>query len=309
MGHARLSRVPPRPPVPRPPLTTRSFLGHAARGFVIGSADLVPGVSGGTMALILGIYRRLVHAIGAFTQRGFRTNLVRGRVRAALEDVDAGFLAALAVGIGTALVLLANVLEHLLTAYQPQVYAAFFGLIAGSVVLVARRVERWGAGEGTAFAAGALGAFLLVGLSPTTTPQTAVFLAASGALAVCALILPGISGAFILVLLGKYRFVLEQLAGGNLVALLPVIGGGVVGLLAFSRVLAWLLDRHGSITLAVLSGFLLGSLRKVWPWQETLGALMVNVAPPGAGPMLVAAGIAVAGAALVFLMDRRGDAS
>ena len=301
--------MPPRPPVPRPPLSARAFLAHAARGFVIGCADLVPGVSGGTMALILGIYRRLVHAIGAFTRQDFRTNLARGRIRTALEVVDAGFLAALAVGIATALVLLANLLEHLLSTYQPQVYAAFFGLIAGSVVLVARRVERWSAAEGAAFAAGALGAFLLVGLSPTTTPQTTLFLAASGALAVCALILPGISGAFILVLLGKYRYVLEQLAGGNLVALLPVIGGGLVGLLTFSRVLAWLFDRYGSITLAVLSGFLLGSLRKVWPWQESAESFTVNVAPPpGAEPVLVAVGLAVASAALVFLMDRRGEA-
>lgn len=257
------------------------------------------------MALILGIYRRLVAAIGAFTARPFRDHVLRGHFGSALATVDAGFLAALAVGIGAALVLLSNLLEHLLASYQPQVYAVFFGLIAASVVLVGRRVATWSAKATLAFGAGAVGAFLLVGLSPTATPESPWFLAVSGALAVCALILPGISGAFILVLLGKYRYVLERLGDGDLVALLPVIGGAVVGLLAFARVLAWLLERHGIVTLATLSGFLLGSLRKVWPWQETIGTLTVNVTPPpGLGPMAVAALLAIAGAALVLLLDR-----
>lgn len=283
------------------------YTAHVGRGFVIGCADLVPGVSGGTMALILGIYRRLVTAIGAVTEASFRHSIRRGRVLEASKTIDAGFLAALAVGIGIALVTLANLLEHLLTAYQPQVYAAFFGLILASVYLVGRRVETWSGATIAMFAGGAVGAFWLVGLSPTTTPETPLFLAASGALAVCALILPGISGAFILVLLGKYRFVLELLGSGNLIGLLPVIGGAVVGLLAFSRVLAWLLERHYALTLSLLSGFLLGSVRKVWPWQETLGSLTVNVRPPpGIEPVLVAAGLALAGMVLVVLLDRGG---
>ena len=292
---------------PRSPPSHRRFLTHVARGFIIGCADLVPGVSGGTMALILGIYRRLVSAIGAVTQRDFRTHLLNGRIGAALDAVDAGFLAALATGIACALVLLANLLEHLLVTYEPQVYAAFFGLIAGSVVLVGRRVEDWGPSRVGAFAVGAAVAFLIVGLSPTSTPETPLFLASSGALAVCALILPGVSGAFILVLLGKYRWVLEQLAGGQIVALLPVVAGAIVGILAFSRLLAWLLDRYAAVTLATLSGFLLGSLRKVWPWQETTGTLTVNVAPPpGPEPVVAAIALAAAGLLLVYLLDRLG---
>ena len=255
-------------------------VGHVARGFVIGSADLIPGVSGGTMALILGIYERLVAAIGAVTERPFRAALARGRVGDALRTIDAGFLAALAVGIAAALLTLANLLEHLLTTYPTYVYAAFFGLIGASVVLVGRRVDGWNAVRRALFGAGAVGAFTLVGLAPTHTPSGALFLAASGALAVCALILPGISGAYILVLLGKYRWALE-------------------------RLLAWLLRTAPNATLAVLAGFLLGSLRKVWPWQESVGALTVNVLPPPAvGPVLVALLIAVVGAALVIVMDR-----
>lgn len=282
------------------------FFAQVGRGFVIGCADLVPGVSGGTMALILGIYRRLVTAIGAVTEKPFRASLLRGRLSEAAKIIDALFLASLAAGIGLALVTLASLLGHLLAWYEPQVYAAFFGLILASVFLVGRRVERWTYATVGMFVLGTVGAYIIVGLSPTSTPDTPMFLAASGALAVCALILPGISGAFILVLLGKYRFVLELLGDGDIVALLPVIGGGVVGLLAFSRFLAWLLERHYAMTLSLLSGFLLGSVRKVWPWQETVGSLTVNVRPPhGLEQMLVAAALALAGMALVVLLDWR----
>lgn len=275
---------------------------------MIGSADLVPGVSGGTMALILGIYVRLVTAIGAFTRRELWRQLGKGRVGGAWATADVGFLGALGLGIVGALVLLSNLLEFLLTTYEPQVYATFAGLILASVFLVGKRVEAWGTAAVVGLGAGAVGAFLLVGLSPTTTPTTPLFLAASGALAVCALILPGISGAFILVLLGKYRYVLEKLGNGEIVALLPVIGGAALGLLAFSRVLEWLLEKHQAVTLAVLSGFLLGSVRKVWPWQETTGTLTVNVAPPpGFMEVGVAAALALAGAALVIVLDRLGS--
>lgn len=284
-------------------------LGHVARGFVIGSADLIPGVSGGTMALILGIYERLVTAIGAVTERPFRTSLAKGRIREALVRIDAGFLAALGVGIVVALLGLANLLEHLLTAYPTYVFAAFFGLIAASVALVGRRVDGWNPVRRAFFGAGAVGAFALVGLAPTDTPDHALFLAASGALAVCALILPGISGAYILVLLGKYRWALDRLGSGDLVALLPFLAGAGFGLLAFARLLAWLLRTYPNATLAALAGFLLGSLRKVWPWQEAIGALTVNVLPPpGAVPVLIAVAIAVAGAVLVLALDRVASA-
>lgn len=289
-------------PVDRSPA---AYLAHAARGFVIGSADLIPGVSGGTMALILGIYQRLVTAIGAVTERPFRAALAKGRLAEAVGRIDAGFLGALGVGILAALLTLANLLEHLLVHHQSHVFAGFFGLIAASVLVVARRVDGWDPLRRGLFGAGAVGAFALVGLAPTTTPDHPLFLAASGALAVCALILPGISGAYILVLLGKYRWALEQIGNGDIVALLPMLAGAVVGLLAFARLLAWLLRRYPNATLAVLAGFLLGSLRKVWPWQETVGALTVNVAPPaGFAPAAIAVAIAVAAAALVLVLDR-----
>ena len=280
-------------------------LALVARGFVIGSADLIPGVSGGTMALILGIYQRLVTAIGAVTERPFRAALAQGRIRTALHTIDAGFLAALAIGILAALLTLANLLEHLLGTYPTYVFAAFFGLIAASVVLVGRRVDGWNPTRRLLFGAGAVGAFALVGLAPTDTPDGPLFLAASGALAVCALILPGISGAYILVLLGKYQWALDRVGNGDLVALLPVIAGAAVGLLAFARLLAWLLRTYPNATLAVLAGFLLGSLRKVWPWQETHEALTVNVLPPpDPAPLLIAVAIAMAGAAVVLALDR-----
>ena len=292
--------------MPAPGERPRShILGLVARGFVIGSADLIPGVSGGTMALILGIYERLVTALGAVTQRPFRAALAGGRVREALRTIDAGFLAALAFGILAALVTLANLLEHLLATYPAYVFAGFFGLIAASVVLVGRRVDGWNPVRRMLFGAGAVGAFSLVGLAPTDTPDGPLFLAASGALAVCALILPGISGAYILVLLGKYQWALERVGNGDVLALLPVIAGAVVGLLGFARLLAWLLRTYPNATLAVLAGFLLGSLRKVWPWQDTYETITVNVLPPpDPAPVLIAVAIAAAGAVAVLALDR-----
>lgn len=281
---------------------------NAARGFVMGCADLVPGVSGGTMALILGIYERLVTAIGAVTEAPFRRALRSGAWRRAWTAVDGTFLAALAAGILTAALTLSALLHHLLTAYPTQVYATFFGLVFASAFVVGRRVGAWDVALAALFAAGAAGAFVLVGLTPASTPDSPWFLALSGALGVCALVLPGISGAFILVLLGKYHFVIERISSADVVGLAPVIAGGIVGLLAFARLLAWLLRSYYRPTLAVLAGFLLGSLRKVWPWQEEVSALAAQpLPPPSPAAALAALLLALAGAAAVVALDRSSD--
>lgn len=275
----------------------------------MGCADLVPGVSGGTVALILGVYERLIAALGALSRRDTWRALLRGRLREVWFAVDGVFLMSLAAGILTAVATLPILLERLLREQPTAVYAAFFGLIAASVPLVFGRIRRprpalwWWA------AAGASGAFVLVGASPAETPDAAWFLVLSGALGVSALLLPGISGAFILVLLGKYDLVLAALAGRDFAVLGVFALGMAAGLLAFSRLLAYLLARHHDVVMGLLAGVLAGSLRKVWPWQETVGAVRGNVPPPDAGAAASAVLLAVVAGALVVLLQRWGESS
>lgn len=272
----------------------------------MGCADLVPGVSGGTIALILGIYQRLVAALASLTGGAFWAALRDGRWREAARASDAAFLAALAAGIGAAVLTVSRLLSWLLQHHPVSVYAVFFGLIAASAVLVAGRVRRWAPTPLIGLAAGGVGAFVLVGLTPRETPDDAWYLLVSGAVAVSALLLPGVSGAFLLVLLGKYQTVLQAIERGDAAVLAPVAAGMALGLLAFSRVLAWLLRRHHDATMGLLVGVLLGSLRKVWPWQVAQEHVSVNVAPPNAAEALVALLLAASAAAVVAALARIG---
>ena len=275
----------------------------------MGAADIVPGVSGGTMALILGIYERLIDALRSIARPPFLRALLAGQFGRALAIVDAGFLLALAAGIFTSVLSLARLLSHQLETNPAYVYAFFFGLVFASVVLVARRIRRITTGSWLLFGLGAAAAFLLVGLSPASTPDAAWFLFLSGAVAISALLLPGISGAFVLVLLGKYSYVLEAVTRGDVAALLVVGAGAVFGLLSFTQLLGWLFRRYHDATLALLCGVMLGSLRKVWPWQTEVDGRLVNLLPPdqgwwtqgGAGWALL---LALLGALLVTALDR-----
>ena len=270
----------------------------------MGAADLVPGVSGGTVALILGIYPRLIVALGSLTRAAPWRALLGGRPREARREVDGGFLASLAAGVAVAIASLSRALHAVLEAWPVGVYAVFFGLIAASAWIVVRRI-RGRRRLALAWAgAGAVAAFVLVGATPATTPDTSFVLAASGALAVSALLLPGVSGAFVLVLLGKYETVLAALSRLDLAVLAPLAAGMAVGLLAFSRLLAAAMERWPTPVLGALAGFLLGSLRKVWPWQRLDGQLSVAILPPGPGDVAVAAALALAAAAAVLLLER-----
>lgn len=254
--------------LPDPP--TRSlidYVGVAARGFCMGAADVVPGVSGGTMAFVLGIYDELLSAIQSFNLVFFR-RLLSFRWREAFAGIPWRFLLALGSGIGVAILALAESLKWALHHHPEFVWAFFFGLVLASVFVVRKHVKRWTASTVAFAVVAAIGAYVLVGLTPTQTPDTPWFLFLSGAIAICAMILPGISGAFILVLLGKYQYVLDAVVQRDLVPLAIVAAGCAVGLLIFVRLLRWLLRRFHDQTVAVLSGFMLGSLRKVWPWKD-----------------------------------------
>jgi putative membrane protein len=291
--------------------TPRAFLAIYLRGTAMGAADIVPGVSGGTMALILGIYERLILSLRSLARAPFLTSLLKGRFGAAMAAVDGLFLLALAAGIATSVIALSRLLSAWLEARPVFVHAFFFGLILASVLLVARRIERPSAGSWALFTLGAVTAYLVVGLTPTQTPEAPWFLFLSGALAVSALLLPGISGAFVLVLLGKYAYVLDAVNRADLTALGSVAAGAVAGMLSFAQVLGWLFRRYHDATLALLCGVMLGSLRKVWPWQAEREGVSVNLAPRAdawstehgwAWALL----LALAGALLVTLLERAG---
>lgn len=232
----------------------------------MGAADVVPGVSGGTMAFILGIYDELLESISA-VDMNFIQRILTLKWREAFASFPWKFLLAIAIGILTAILTLANALHWALENHPVFIWAFFFGLIVASILVVRRRVKKWNAVNVLAAAVSAVGAFILVGLSPSETPHTPVLLFLSGAVAICAMILPGISGAFILVLLGKYAYVLAAVKTLDFLTVALVGLGAVVGLLSFARLLRWMLHKNHDLVVAILTGFMFGSLRKVWPWK------------------------------------------
>jgi putative membrane protein len=250
--------------------TPREYGGLVLRGYLMGASDVVPGVSGGTMAFILGIYEELIMSIRAAARPPFWQALLKLRIPEALQAVNAGFLIAVLAGIVLAILTLAQGLEWLLVNHPVYLWSFFFGLVLASVVAVSKRIPRWTPGLAAATVGGAIGAYILVGAVPMQTPETWWFLILSGALAICAMILPGISGAFILVLLGKYQFVLSAVNQRDIVTVGLVGIGTVIGLISFAQILGWLFKRYHDITVAILIGLLIGSLRKIWPWKNVL---------------------------------------
>jgi len=294
----------------------RDYVGIAARGFAMGSADVVPGVSGGTMAFILGIYEELIDSIRTIGQPQFIRAVARLRIKEALAILNWPFLVSVVAGIFLAIFTLARGLEWLYNNRPVLLFSFFFGLVLASVITVAKRVQRWTPPLWLALAAGTVGAYFLVGAVPAQTPETWWFLFLSGALAICAMILPGISGAFILLILGKYQYVLAAVNNRDILTLAIVTAGAVLGLITFAQLLGWLFKRHHDLTVAVLTGFMLGSLRKIWPWKLTLetmtdrhGELIPlvqrNVLPDAFnGEVLAALGLAVLGVAVVLVIER-----
>jgi putative membrane protein len=261
----------------RPPWSTiATFL----RGVAMGAADVVPGVSGGTMALVLGVYERLVKALRAVTGSAPWRALRRGGLREALRAADAGFLLPLVAGIAVAVLSLAHVIQVALVEQRVLLYAGFTGLVAASVVVVARQVRDRRPVTLLVAAGATVATFVLLGLPPAAAPTETYFLVVSGAVGICALVLPGVSGAFLLVLLGQYETVLAAITRLDLRVLAPFAAGAVVGLATIARVLDALLRRARALTLAALAGAMLGSLRRLWPWTRPFDADGV-VGPPG----------------------------
>ncbi|MBU1329345.1 MAG: DUF368 domain-containing protein [Gammaproteobacteria bacterium] len=246
----------------------KKYLLLYAKGIAMGAADVVPGVSGGTIAFISGIYDELLASIASIPKAA--TQLVRGRVAAAWQTANASFLLVLLLGILTSILSLARLISYLLEHHPIPVWSFFFGLILVSTHLVAREIKRWGLSRLVGFACGAGFAYWITVASPLQwgTDLPTLFLA--GSIAICAMILPGISGSFILLLLGLYPFVLAAVKQLDLAVLGVFAAGALLGIVSFAGVLRWLLQRWRDLTLALLTGLMLGSLNKLWPWKETL---------------------------------------
>lgn len=260
----------------------KSIAATVARGFVIGAADVVPGVSGGTMAVVLGIYQRLINAIRAFDLALIR-HLLSARFAQAGRHVDLSFILPLAVGIFAALMFFTRVvsLPELIRTHPQAIYGLFFGLIASSVVILFRSFKGLSLTDAVALSLGILLGFALVNLVPAETPEASWFVFLSGALAICAMILPGISGSFILLILQKYAYIFDAIGRLDFTVLLPFALGAVTGLLLFSRVVAYLLRRFYRLSVNAIIGLLIGSLWLIWPFQ-----IRVEVVVDGGEPIM-----------------------
>lgn len=230
---------------------------------------MVPGVSGGTIAFISGIYEELIESIRRVDLTALRL-LGRLRFGEFWRHVNGRFLLPVLLGIATAVFSLARLMTYLLTNHPVAVWSFFFGLIVASALLVARQVGKWNWRSAAALLAGIAVAWWITVASPAETPETWWFIMLSGAIAICAMILPGISGAFILLLLGKYQFILQAVGELNIPVLALFLAGAVAGIVSFSHLLSWLLRHWHDVTVATLMGFMIGSLNKVWPWKEVL---------------------------------------
>ena len=295
--------------------TFMDYLGITARGFCMGVADVVPGVSGGTMAFILGVYEELLDAVHAVNARLLRS-LFSFRFKEVVDRFPYRFVIALVTGIMVAIFSLARFFAWALAHHPVFVWAFFFGLVLASIFTVRRKVTTWTAKEALAVLLAAAAAFVLVGAVPVETTSAAWFVFLSGTIAICAMILPGISGSFILVIMGKYEYMLHAVVARDFLPIIIFGCGGILGLIFFARVLRWLLHRYHDLTVAALIGLMAGSLRKIWPWKETVETftdrqgvvkplIQQNVLPGSVSEeVLLATALSITGCAIVLLIER-----
>lgn len=238
------------------------------KGIAMGAADVVPGVSGGTVAFISGIYDDLLRSISSIPAAFLL--LLRGQIKEAWRTANATFLVILLAGILSSVVSLARLITYLLEQHPIPVWSFFFGLILVSCHIVGREIQRWDWTRVVSFVLGGAFAYWITVASTVQMGQDPLSIFLAGAIAICAMILPGISGSFILVLLGLYSFVLGAVKNFDLAVLAVFASGCLVGIISFAGLLRWMLSRLRDLTLAFLTGLMLGSLNKIWPWKETL---------------------------------------
>lgn len=256
---------------------SRHYLMTGLKGICMGAADVIPGVSGGTIAFMTGIYEELVGSINSINATALKL-LFKGRIRQFWKQINGNFLISLISGILISIFSLAKLMQYLLDFHPIQTWAFFFGLIVASSIFILKEVRDWKLKDVLQLIFGILLGVVICTLSPTQTPDGLWFIFLSGAIAICAMILPGISGSFIMLILGKYEYLMGKIADivsgeGELmdfIVLATFALGALIGIIAFSKFLHWLLHNYHRPTLLVLAGFIIGSLVKVWPWSNKI---------------------------------------
>jgi len=292
------------------------------KGLAMGAADVVPGVSGGTIAFISGIYEELITSINNINF-GLLKTLRKDGVNAVWKQLNGNFLVALILGIGISILSLAKLIKSLLNTEPILLWSFFFGLVIASILFIGKEIKQWDWKAILGFTLAAVLAYYITTLPGSTENISSTwFMFIAGALAICAMILPGISGAFILVLLGAYEPVLAAIDGRDVKLIAIFAVGAIVGLLLFSKLLKWLFNNYKNLTFAILTGFILGSLNKIWPWKQVLTTrpnshgeqvpfLEKSILPNtfenlglGEPKLLFAIGLMVIGFLTIFIMEK-----
>ena len=249
--------------------TFKDYLLLFGKGLTMGGADVIPGVSGGTIAFITGIYQELIDSIKAVNINALKV-LFKGEFKAFWQMINGNFLIVLFSGIAISLKSLASLMTFLIEVYPIQLWSFFLGLILISSIVVLRQIKQWSLGVIVSGIIGLVSSYFITSLAPAQTSDSYLMIFLSGAIAICAMILPGISGAFILLILGKYQLVVGALGNLELDIIIVFMGGALIGILSFVRVISWLLHKYHNFAVALLAGFMMGSLNKIWPWKNVI---------------------------------------
>jgi putative membrane protein len=302
------------------PQEKRDYAVLFAKAFCMGVADLIPGVSGGTIAFITGIYEGLLDAVGSVNKKSIGA-VLKGDIKTALSIVHIRFLIPLVLGMLSAIFMLARLMHYLITDHPIPTWAMFFGLIAASIIVIFKQLEdpkKWD--NILSLLVGGVFAWVMVSLIPVDTPTDSWFIYLCGVIGISAMILPGLSGSFLLLILGKYEFITgavkSPFVDGNFTILLTFVAGSLTGVAGFSRVLNWFLKHYHGQTMAFLTGILIGSMKKVWPWKEVLETKVIrgktrilreaNILPESFdNTVLLAIALCIVGFFLVIWMESR----
>ncbi|MGC1203867.1 MAG: DUF368 domain-containing protein [Flavobacteriaceae bacterium] len=298
----------------------KDYLIISLKGIAMGAADAVPGVSGGTIAFISGIYEELISTISNVKISLFKTLFSKG-IKSFWKDFNGNFITALMSGIIISFVSFMRLAKYLLENHPVLIWSFFFGLIVASIYFVGKQITKWNLATIIALIIGAGVALYITTLPALATNDSSIFLFIAGAIAICAMILPGISGSFILIILGAYKTLSDALNDFDIKKIIIFSAGALVGLLSFSHLLKWLFKHYHNITLALLTGFIFGSLNKVWPWKETLtwhtnskgvktAVLQESVSPfsfNGENQIVFAIILMVVGFLTIFILEKLGS--
>lgn len=283
-----------------------SYLLLTLKGICMGAADVIPGVSGGTIAFMTGIYEELINSIKSINLSALRL-LLTGKFRSFWKTINGNFLLSVVTGIIISIFSLAKLMQFLLVNYPIEIWSFFFGLILSSTIFILRDIKGFKWYDAVTLALGIGTGALICLVSPSHTPDALWFIFLCGVIAICAMILPGISGSFILLLMGKYVFMMEAVSRFDLLTLLIFALGAIIGIISFSHLLSWLLKKFYNGTLFFLAGLMIGSLIKVWPWKTMLPSGVDRPVWPQAfngNPMILQAVIwLIVGALLVFAIE------